>query len=457
MKAIISNRILIQDIHPSFGQEITSRLTLLNPTWADNQKMGRWNGKTAKFLKCYSWAQNSLLIPRGFIFDLEEMAKQQGLSLDCKDQTRELKPVDFDFKGELRDYQERAAQEILTRSFAVQPAPTGSGKTVIALYVIAERHQPALIIVHTKELLNQWIDRIHSFLGIPVDEIGIIGGGTMRIGDRITVAMVQTLHKCKKDVFPYIGHLIVDECHRCPSRTFTEAVSAFDSKFMLGLSATPYRRDGLTELIYWHLGPRAHAIDQAELTVNGAILPFKVKTIETAFQTSLDASIEYSKVLSDLTEDPERNRLITHEAARQAKTGGGIPLVLSDRKKHCMAIAESLDRDHGITPTILTGDLSQKAREKVVARLNTGHCKALVATGQLIGEGFDLPALGAVILATPIRFKGRLLQAIGRALRPSPGQEYATIVDMVDVHVGVLKASARARARTYREVGVIQL
>jgi len=455
MNIHISNRILIQDIHPSFGQEITERATLLNPKWADNQKMNRWNGKTPKFLKCYSWAQNGLLIPRGFFFDLKEMAKQHGLSLDCKDQTRELPEVDFHFNGQLRPYQVQAAQAILAAHFGVQDAPTGSGKTVIALYVIAERQQPALIIVHTKELLNQWIDRIHSFLGIPVDEIGIIGAGKMRIGDRVTVGMVQTLHKCKDEVVPHIGHLIVDECHRCPSRTFTEAVSAFDSRFMLGLSATPYRRDGLTQLIHWSLGPGVHSIDQAELTVNGAILPFKVKTIETAFQTSLDASIEYSKVLCELTEDQERTRLIIHEAARQAKTGGGIPLVLSDRKAHCQAIAEAMGRDFGIHADVLTGDLSKKAREGTVEKLNAGKCQALVATGQLIGEGFDLPTLGSVLLATPIRFKGRLLQAIGRALRPSPGQDMATVVDFVDVRVGVLKASARARAQVYSDRGAI--
>jgi len=381
------------------------------------------------------------------------MAKKHGSSFNLDDKTRALQPVSFQFKGKLRDYQDQTANAVLHRRFGVLQAPTGSGKTVIALHIIAERGQPALIVVHTKELLNQWVDRIHSFLEIPVEEIGIIGNGKKRIGARITVGTIQSLHKCKDEVYPYIGHLVVDECHRCPSRTFTEAVRAFDSRYMLGLSATPYRRDRLTKLIYLYLGDQAAAIGQKELTDNGAILPFKVRWVQTNFTTHLDPSNEYSRMLSSLTEDVRRNRLICHEAAREAKNSGSLPLILSDRKKHCMAIAESLDRDHGITPTILTGDLSKKAREKVVAKLNAGQCQALVATAQLIGEGFDLPALGAVLLATPIKFKGRLIQAIGRALRPSPGQDMATVIDFADAEVGVLKHSAKQRLKVYRSLG----
>jgi len=455
MRTTISNRIVIQDIPSSFGRELTDRLTLLSPKWMDNQKMNRWNGKTPKFLKFYNWADQGLSIPRGFIFQLAMMANDQGLSLVWEDNTRELPPVNFEFKGQLRDYQEEASTEVLKWRFGVLQAPTGSGKTCMALSIIAERQQPAIVVVHTRELLNQWVDRIHSFLGIPVGEIGIIGGGKMRIGKRITVGMVQSLYKCADEVSPHIGFLVCDECHRTPGRVFTEAVTAFDSRFMLGLSATPYRRDGLTKLIDWHLGDQVHTVDQSALTENGDILPFKVRWVQTNFTTNLNASKQYSKMLSELTEDLERNRLVCQETARHANNGGGIPLILSDRKAHCQAIAEALDRDFRVNADLLTGDLSKKARERVVSKLNAGQCKALVGTGQLIGEGFDLPALGAVLLATPIRFKGRLLQVIGRALRPSPGQDHATVIDFVDSHVGVLKSSARARARVYSSRGAL--
>ncbi len=148
---------------------------------------------------------------------------------------------------------------------------TGSGKTTMGLYLVAQRKQPTLIIVHTKNLLTQWVDRIESFLNIPKKEIGIIGNGKKKIGDKITVATVQSLYKCAGEVAPHIGHIIVDECHRAPSRTFTEAVTAFDSKYMLGLSATPYRRDKLSKLIFWHLGDTHHEIDKSHLIEKGHI------------------------------------------------------------------------------------------------------------------------------------------------------------------------------------------
>jgi len=144
-----------------------------------------------------------------------------------------------------------------SRDFGALSAPTGSGKTVVTLALIAKRRQPVLIVVHTRELQDQWMARIETFLGIPREEVGIIGGGKKRIGSKITVALVQSLYKVAGDICHHVGHLVVDECHRAPSRTFTEAVTAFDCHYMTGLSATPWRRDGLSRLIYWYLGIRS--------------------------------------------------------------------------------------------------------------------------------------------------------------------------------------------------------
>jgi len=453
MKIQISNQLEIDEIPEPLEREIKTRLTVKNPAYVDALKMGRWTNQIDEHLFCYQTTANGLTVPRGFIRQLADMAKQHRETFHWTDRTRELDPVDFVFTGTLRPYQAAAVSAVIKKRFGVLQAPTGSGKTVMALSIIAGRGQSVLVVCHARELQAQWVDRISQFLDIPKDEIGIIGGGKKRIGDRVTVAMVQSLHKCKEDVYPHIGHLIVDECHRAPSRTFTEAVTAFDSRYMLGLSATPYRRDGLTKLIYWHIGDRAHSIDQKDLTASGAILPFRVKTLETRFTTHRDPSAEYSRMISDLTKDPERNALICSEAEQQVINGHGVPLIISDRKAHCQVISEILDRDHGIVPIILTGDLSKKARKAVVKKLNDGKCKALVATGQLVGEGFDLPALGSVLLATPLKFKGRVIQYVGRALRPSPGQDHATVVDFVDKDVGVLEHSAKKRMQVYREMG----
>jgi superfamily II DNA or RNA helicase len=275
----------------------------------------------------------------------------------------------------------------------------------------------------------------------------------MALGKKITVGLVQSLYKCADDVAPHIGHLVVDECHRCPSRTFTEAVSAFDCHYMLGLSATPFRRDSLTRLIWWYLGDKVHQVDAAALVDAGHVLEAEVIWRETNFEPTFDPSEEYSQMLSELTQDPARNALIASDVAQEAQGNApGVCLVLSDRVAHCKTLVELLAA-HGITAAMLTGDLPATDRRKVVAALNGGGVKVLVATGQLIGEGFDCRELSTLFLATPIKFNGRLLQYLGRILRPAPGKDKARVYDYVDSQVGVLENAAQARARVYGPQG----
>jgi superfamily II DNA or RNA helicase len=319
----------------------------------------------------------------------------------------------------------------------------------MALKMIAARRQPALVVVHTKELAQQWLDRIGTFLGLAPEACGLIGGGKHRIGEKITVSLVQSLYKCADEVAEHIGFLIVDECHRCPSRTFTEAVSSFDSQFMLGLSATPYRRDRLSKLIFWHLGDVHHEVDKAHLVETGAVLPAEVNVRHTEFRPYHDPVAEYSKMLSELTADTERNVLIAGDVAAAARQEQGICLVLSDRKAHCENLQSLLKFRYKVAAELLTGDLNAAERQAVVDRLNDGQIQVVIATGQLVGEGFDCPHLTTLFLATPISFSGRVLQYIGRVLRPAPGKSHARIYDYVDIQVEPLVKAAKARQRVY--------
>ncbi|MBW2090668.1 MAG: DEAD/DEAH box helicase [Deltaproteobacteria bacterium] len=449
MRITVSNKTRLEDLPSELEAELTERLTFPNPKWIENDRMGRWNGDTPETLTCFEDVENGLIIPRGFTRQLIGLCRRHGFRFRLEDQRRALPEVDFEFQGQLRPFQQEAVRAVMGRDFGTLSSLPGSGKTVVGLYIIAQRRQPALIVTHTQELRQQWVDRIRSFLGIPVDEIGIIGGGEQRIGDRVTVATVQTLYKCADQVAPHIGFLIVDECHRAPSRTFTQAVTAFDSRFMLGLSATPYRRDRLSRLIYWYLGDLVHEVPRESLLQTGDILPIEVIPRETKFRTWRDASEEYSTVLSELTEDRERNALIVEDVAGEARNGEGISLVLSDRKAHCEAL-RGLLRAKGIEAELLTGGVSNGERQAIVDRLNEGKVKVLVATGQLIGEGFDSKGLTTLFLATPIKFNGRVLQYLGRVLRPAPGKKRAKIYDYVDRNVGVLMASAKSRQKIYR-------
>ncbi len=375
-----------------------------------------------------------------------------GLEHRLEDRRRTLAPVDFGLRAHLHPFQEAAVEQMLARDFGTLSSPTGSGKTVMALSMVARRRQPALIIVHTRELAEQWTERIEAFLGIAPTDCGRIGGGQLHIGDQISVALVQSLYKRAEQVSRRIGFVVVDECHRCPSRTFTEAVTAFDAKYMLGLSATPWRRDHLSRLIFWYLGDMHHEVDGAHLVATGAILPAEVILRETAFRTYHDPVAEYSQMLSELTGDIARNLLIAEDVAREAREGAGICLVLSDRKAHCTNLQALLRFRFKLAPELLTGDMAAEDRREVVERLNSGRARVVIATGQLIGEGFDCPRLATLFMTTPVHFSGRVLQYLGRVLRPAAGKEKARVYDYVDVEVATLVKAARARQRVYRRV-----
>jgi superfamily II DNA or RNA helicase len=428
-------------------KQIKEHLTFINPAWIEHKKLGLSNWKTRRTLSFLRQYKDKLIMPRGFLPHLVGILRRAAVDYELDDQRRFLPEVNFQFMGNLKDFQEEAVGAMSAWDFGTLAAPAGSGKTVMALALLAHRKQPTLIIVHTRELMDQWVERIATFLAVPVKEIGRIGAGKHNLGDRVTVGMVQTLCKCAAKVAPHIGHLVVDECHRVPSRTFTKVVTAFDTKYMLGLSATPWRRDGMSRLIFWHLGDKVHEVEEANLVEAGEILSADVFIRKTQFSPTCDPSKEYSRMLSELTKDPGRNALIVQDVAGEVANGNGICLILTDRKAHCEALVDLL-AERGVEATLLTGDPANGERQRVVEALSFGKVKVLVATGQLIGEGFDCRKLSTLFLATPIKFNGRLLQYLGRVLRPATGKGKARVYDYLDP-VGVLQAAARARARVY--------
>ncbi len=447
----IKNTLHLQDIPSDIRDTLKAKLTFQNPKWVENNRMGRWNRGVPRELKFYAHLKDKgLSIPRGYIRQLINLCRKENIPFDIKDERRICQETPYTFLGTLKPFQETAANTMSTKDFGILCAPTGAGKTVIALYLIAIRKQPALIIVHTKDLAFQWVKQVEAFLNIPADEVGFIGGGKKTMGRQITVALVQTLYKYAETIADQVGFILVDESHRCPSRTFTEAVTAFDSKYMLGLSATPFRRDKLSRLIFWHLGDMHHSIDKHHLIEKGHILKADVIWRETEFKSTVDPVTYYTKMLSELTMDKQRNHLIVSDIDNELRQNTGICLVLSDRKAHCENIQAILKYRFKTESELLTGDVQIADRQKILERLNNGEVKVLIATGQLIGEGFDCKNLSTLFLATPIRFSGRVLQYIGRILRPAPGKHTARIYDYVDINIDVLKAAANARQQVYQ-------
>lgn len=453
MKITISNTLRVSGIPQVLYDDLVKRLQFTNPKWLENRRMGRWNRGTTKVLKYFRRnGTGNLIIPRAYMRQLIMLSRKYGIEVNIDDKRRKLNEISSAFKGSLKPFQKIAVNAMLARDFGTLSAPTGSGKTVMALYIIAHRRQPTLIIVHTKELAYQWINRIQEFLDLSSADIGLIGDGKISQGQDITVALVQSLYKRAGEVSKGIGHLVVDECHRAPSRTFTEAVKAFDSRFMLGLSATPYRRDGLSKLIFWHLGDIHHVVELDGLVAGGVILDVEVVFRKTRFKPYCDPVAEYSKMLTELVVDDQRNRLIAADIAEEVlhHKRPGVCLVLSDRKQHCLTLQALLKHKYHVTADVLTGDLNTEERNQVIEKVNHNQLPVIIATGQLIGEGIDCAVLSTLFLSTPIRFSGRLLQYLGRILRPHQGVERAKVYDYVDELVGPLQAAARAREKVYR-------
>jgi superfamily II DNA or RNA helicase len=438
MKLVIDRECSLFGAGPEVVNKIKQSLTMENPAYAEARKHKRWTGKIDRKLIFYDTdLKDCIKFPRGAIRQALEIT---GRNIDFQDNRQILPEIDFKFFGKLRPYQDEALQAILGKDFGILEALTGSGKTVIALAVIANRKQPTLILCHTKELLVQWVDRINSFLHV---EAGLIGDGRFDVRP-ITVGIINSVRKHLNELPEQFGQIIVDEVHRTPSTMLSEIVRAFDCKFALGCSATPYRRDQLTRLIHWFIGPLVHKIDPKELEDTGAVLIPDIRTRETGFN--------YQKLLSLIVVDEDRNNMIVRDILFEIRHHPGTVLVVSDRIEHCEILLNQLKLASGIGYDIkmLTGQLKPKERTSLVEDLRAGRIDVVVATIQLVGEGLDVPEFSSLFLTTPIKFEGRLIQVIGRILRPADGKK-PRVYDYQDP-VGPLFASAKAREKTYMEM-----
>lgn len=438
----VSSDCLLVGIDRELEKELKNRLTIDNPQYAAAKKYGRWVGKKLKpQLKYYDPVPGGLHFPRGFSNQAVLLCRQfTGKDPKIIDQRRLLPDVDFVFNGELRPYQQEALAAAENKSFGVIEAGTGSGKTVMALALVAKRRQPTFVVVHTKELLYQWQERVQQFLG---QEPGLVGDGKFILAP-VTIGIVNSTGKRIEEIMSHFGHLIVDECHRVPATLFTDVVSRFDCHYLLGLSATAYRSDTeMTKLIYFYMGDRLHQVDQDELKASGAILAPKVIRNVTSFSYRYRG--DYQALIKALVHHEGRNLQILNDILKVIREqDGGTVLVVSDRLNHCRLFEEKLQQ-HNVGVRLLHGQLAPENRHEIVEEVRAGKVEVLVATLQLISEGFDCPGLTTLFITTPISFEGRLLQVIGRIMRPAENKR-AQVFDYVDENVPALLRSARARS-----------
>ncbi len=448
-RLLVDKECMLEGAPPSLAAVIRKRLTVKNPKYDAAVRYGRWVGKQLKpKLFFFREQRGCLFFPRGFANQAVLLCRKHvGVSPEIIDNRRLLDPVAITFSGSLRPYQQEAVAAVLNHSFGVLEAGTGSGKTVMALKILAERGQPTMIIVHSRELLHQWQQRVEEFLGI---RAGQAGGGKVDI-QPITVGIVNTVRKRLAELAPRFGHLIVDECHRVPATLFTDVVSGFDCWYMLGLSATAFRReDGMTRIIYTYMGDRTHVVDGEQLVESGAVVRPRFVQKETGFTYGYRG--EYPKLIKALAKNEKRNdQIVADIVSLLDNDHDGTLLVVSDRIAHCRALQEKLAL-FGYDAALLTGRIHPEERERIVAGVQAGQVQVLIATLQLIGEGFDCPGLSTIVLATPIKFEGRLLQVVGRVMRPLQGKT-ALVIDYADTRIPVLRRSAEKRRLLFAKWG----
>lgn len=448
MTVEITNQIKMRssDLPEPLIKKIKDSLTLQNPKFLQAIKYNYRTQGIPQAFKLYNDDYDYITLPRGYGRTLFELLKEHKIRFEITDQRRLLDRVDFGSKIQLRPYQEAAVIEMAGRTQGGVVAPCGAGKTMIGLEVIARIGQPALWITHTRELAAQAIERACQMFDMTRDEIGRIGEGEFSVGDRLTVALIQTLSKADfselKDRF---GTIVVDEAHHLAAHSFFYPVGQFPAKYRLWLSATPERSDGLTEMVFAAGGPILHTIEQSEVPT---IIP-QLTVIETEYNSFKD---DYVRILTDLILNDNRNELIVETIA--ANCEGNYSLVLSDRTEHLDILMDLLKRRlPDLNIEMLTGSMRKKERTDVMERVKAKEVDILLAT-QLAREGLDITHLNRLFLATPKRAAAAVQQEVGRVMRPASGKSEAIVFDFWDSRNGILKSQFWKRREVYRKIGM---
>jgi superfamily II DNA or RNA helicase len=430
--------------------------TFSNPVFLERQRLRLSTALTPRVIACFEETGRFLALPRGCREPLEKLLDGLGIRLELADERTEGLDLDARFTGKLTTPQAHAADDMLAHEVGVLCAPPGIGKTVIAAHLIAARARSALVLVHRKPLLEQWMERLGQFLDLEPASIGTIGGGRSKPTGRVDVAMVQSLARSDSldELLLGYGHLVVDECHHVPAVMTERVLQSAPARYVTGLTATPHRRDGHHPIIGMQCGPVRHTID-AQAAGSPHTLELRVVRRDTPFDPSglpTDAGIQ--EIYGALATDERRTELIAGDALELVAQGRS-PIVLTERREHLERLAARL-ADRVATLTVLHGDMRPAARRDAMERLRAGDevsPRVVLATGRYIGEGFDDPRLDTLLLAMPVAWKGTVVQYAGRLHRAHPGKRQALVYDYVDEELPVLRRMFAKRLKAYRALG----
>lgn len=437
-------------------QPLANRLIRLaafqNPEFYKAQAMRLPVWDKPRVIGCAENFQNHIALPRGCLDAVRELLRDNGIRCELRDECFGGERLDACFAGTLRSDQEAAVAAMLRHDTGILCAPTAFGKTVTAAALIARRGVNTLVLVHRTELLKQWQARLQTFLGVGKGVIGTIGGGKAKPTGKIDIAVMQSLSRQGEtsELVENYGHVIVDECHHLSANSFEAILKRTKAKYVLGLTATPIRRDGRQPIIFMQCGPTRHTAAKPA----GAPQTLEVAPRYLATRLDLAADAAIQDVFRYVASDASRTAAIADEIAIAFEQGHKV-LVLTERTEHLDAIGAAL-ANRVQTLFTLHGRMSKKQRAAVVSELDAQPPDAprvLLSTGKLVGEGFDHPPLDTLVLAMPISWKGTLQQYAGRLHREHANKTRVRIIDFVDAGHPALLRMWHRRQLGYRAMG----
>jgi superfamily II DNA or RNA helicase len=447
-----------QTLPPSLIARLTRLAAFQNPEFYAAQAMRRSTHDKPRIISCAELTSHHVALPRGCFDAVLDLLASLGIAVTTEDHRFSGTTIPLAFTGALRSDQETAIAALLPHDTGVLAATTAFGKTILAIRMMAERGRNTLVLVHRRQLVDQWIERLTAFSDMPRDAIGMIGGGRRKPKGRVDVALIQSLVRKGEvnDIVGNYGHLVVDECHHLSAVSFELVARRSKARYILGLSATVARKDGHHPIIFMQCGPVRHRVDARS---EAAKRPFDhvVRIRDTSFQlqATLDTSApSIQHVFREMVDDEARNDLIFDDVLC-ALEAGRSPVVITERTAHLEIIAKRLERfaKHVI---VLRGGQSEKQRRDIAARLAAipqAEERVIVATGRYLGEGFDDSRLDTLFLTMPIAWMGTLAQYAGRLHRLNDAKREVIIYDYADMRVPVLAHMAAKRRVGYQSIG----
>jgi superfamily II DNA or RNA helicase/very-short-patch-repair endonuclease len=444
---------------PSLRNRLLRLAAFQNPEFYKAQAMHLSTYGKPRIIACAEDLDRYIAVPRGCLEEVQALLADLHIEMDVRDKRFAGNPLQVTFHGQLRPEQLAAARRMLAHDTGVLSATTAFGKTVIAAWLIAERAVNTLVLVHRRQLLDQWIERLSSFLGLSKKEIGQIGGGKRRANGKLDVAVIQSLVRkgVVKDLVGDYGQIIVDECHHLSAQSFELVARRAKAKYVTGLSATVIRKDGHHPIIFMQCGPVRYRVD-AKVAATERPFAHIVHVRPTSFRPLTEADpdrrVQFHTLYQELMADENRNRMICDDVL-EALRDGRSPLLLTERKEHLKALADCLE-PHVKNIVMLYGGRGMKETRAVasqLAEISEGEDRVLLATGRYIGEGFDDPRLDTLFLTLPVSWRGTIAQYVGRLHRLHEGKAEVRVYDYADLNVPMLARMFDRRCAGYEAVG----